>query len=63
MATIGSFTASDNGFTGSIRTLTLNVKAQIRRIDNPSDRGPQFRVFAQGGVDYAESVIMRSVGR
>ena len=64
MATIGSFTSSNgNGFTGTIRTLALNVKAQIRRIDNPSDRGPQFRVFAQGGVDYAESVIMRSVGR
>ena len=64
MATIGSFTSSNgNGFTGTIRTLALNVKAQIRRIDNPSDRGPQFRVFAQGGVDYAESVIIRSVGR
>ena len=31
MATIGSFTASDNGFTGSIRTLTLNVKARFQR--------------------------------
>ncbi|EPE96171.1 hypothetical protein RGCCGE502_21360 [Rhizobium grahamii CCGE 502] len=27
MATIGTFTSSENGFSGSIRTLALNVKA------------------------------------
>ena len=32
MATIGTFTANENGFTGSIRTLALNVKARIARI-------------------------------
>ena len=26
MANIGTFTANDNGFTGTLRTLTLNVK-------------------------------------
>src|ERR1700722_9587163 len=31
MATIGTFTAADNGYTGSVKTLTLNVKAKIRR--------------------------------
>ena len=46
MATIGTFTSTDNGFTGSIRTLTLSVKARIARIENPSDTGPQFRIFA-----------------
>lgn len=51
MATIGSFTSTGNGFSGSIRTLALNVKAQFRRIDNPSDKGPHFRIFAQGGVE------------
>ncbi len=30
MATIGSFTASGNGFNGTIKTLNLNVKAMIR---------------------------------
>jgi hypothetical protein len=25
MATIGTFTAADNGYTGSVKTLTLNV--------------------------------------
>jgi uncharacterized protein (DUF736 family) len=46
MATIGTFTSENNGFTGSIRTLALNVKARITRVENPSEKGPQFRVFA-----------------
>ncbi|WP_144578806.1 DUF736 domain-containing protein [Agrobacterium sp. DE0009] len=46
MATIGTFTSTENGFTGSIRTLALNVKARIARVENPSDKGPQFRVYA-----------------
>ena len=29
MATIGSFTAGKDGYTGTIRTLTVNVKARI----------------------------------
>lgn len=62
MATIGTFTSTEAGFTGSIRTLALNVKARIARVENPSDKGPQFRIYA-GAVDYAESGIMRSVGR
>ena len=50
MATIGTFTSEKNGFTGSIRTLALNVKARISRVENPSDKGPQFRVYA-GSVE------------
>jgi uncharacterized protein (DUF736 family) len=50
MATIGTFTASENGFTGSIRTLALNVKARIARVENSSDKGPQFRIYA-GNVE------------
>ncbi|WID99917.1 DUF736 domain-containing protein (plasmid) [Bosea vestrisii] len=51
MATIGSFTATENGFTGSIRTLSLNVKARFQRVENPSDKGPHFRIFAAGNVE------------
>jgi len=51
MATIGSFTSSTNGFTGVIKTLNLNVKAKFARIDNPSDKGPHFRIFAAGNVE------------
>ncbi len=46
MATIGTFTSTENGFSGSIRTLALNVKARISRIENPSDKGPHFRIYA-----------------
>ncbi|WP_312366007.1 DUF736 domain-containing protein [Ensifer sp.] len=50
MATIGTFTSSENGFIGSIRTLALNVKARIARIDSPSEKGPHFRIYA-GAVE------------
>ncbi|MEP9356358.1 DUF736 domain-containing protein [Xanthobacter sp. KR7-65] len=50
MANIGTFTSTGNGFNGSIRTLHLNVKARLVRIENPSDRGPHFRVYA-GNVE------------
>lgn len=46
MATIGIFTTTANGFTGSIKTLTLNVKARLERVENPSDKGPHFRIFS-----------------
>ena len=59
MATIGSFTASDNGFTGSIRTLTLNVKARFQRVDNPSDKGPHYRIYA-GNVELGAAWQKRS---
>ena len=29
MATIGSFTKTENGFTGAVETLTLNVKTHV----------------------------------
>ena len=62
MATIGTFTTNENGFSGTIRTLALNVKARIARVEKPSDKGPHFRIYA-GNVDYAENVILRSAGR
>jgi len=47
MATIGSFTAGKNGYTGSIRTLTINAKASFLPNENKSSEGaPDFRVFA-----------------
>lgn len=51
MANIGTFTTNGNGFTGSIRTLNLNVKARLVRIENPSDKGPHFRIFAGANVE------------
>jgi len=50
MATIGTFTSMGNGFSGSIKTLNLNVKAKLVRVDNPSDKGPHYRIFS-GAVE------------
>jgi uncharacterized protein (DUF736 family) len=47
MATIGTFTKSDNGdFTGAVKTLTLNVKTKIARSEKENDKAPDFRIFA-----------------
>lgn len=52
MANIGTFTADKDGFTGTLRTLTLNVKVKLV----PNDKGdrenaPDFRLQATGGYD------------
>jgi uncharacterized protein (DUF736 family) len=46
MATIGTFTASDNGFIGSIKTLTLNIKARFVASEKENDKAPDYRIFA-----------------
>lgn len=45
MATIGTFTANDNGeLGGTIRTLTLNAQAILRSVDKDGEKSPDFRV-------------------
>jgi uncharacterized protein (DUF736 family) len=46
MATIGTFTKTDSGYTGSVKTLTLNVKAKFVPAEGDNERGPDFRIFA-----------------
>ncbi len=47
MAQIGAFSRDETGtYTGTIRTLTLNVKATIRPSDKESDKAPDHRVYA-----------------
>lgn len=47
MATIGSFTANKDGYTGTIRTLTVNIKTRIVANDSTKTEGsPDFRVYA-----------------
>ncbi len=46
MATIGTFTASDNGYTGLIKTLTLNIKAKFAACEKDNDKAPNYRIFA-----------------
>lgn len=49
MTNIGTFTAEKDGFTGTLRTLTLNVKVKLV----PNDKGdnesaPDYRLQAAG---------------
>jgi len=49
MAQIGTFTRDESGtYTGTIKTLTLNVKATIKPCDRDSDKAPSHRVTANG---------------
>nr|WP_303705195.1 DUF736 domain-containing protein [Brevundimonas naejangsanensis] len=47
MAAIGTFTAQGDGYSGSIKTLTLDVKAAtFRPNDKADDKAPDYRIFA-----------------
>ncbi|KRE89710.1 hypothetical protein ASG87_03850 [Frateuria sp. Soil773] len=49
MANIGNFTAEKDGFTGTLRTLTLNAKAKLVPNDKgDSENAPDFRLQAAG---------------
>lgn len=51
MATIGTFTKTADGFTGTVKTLTLNVKATLRPSDQDNEKAPDFRIYA-GTVEF-----------
>ena len=51
MAHIGTFTAQNDSFTGTVRTLTLNVKVKIVPSDKGSENAPDYRIVAAGGCD------------
>ena len=46
MSRIGTFTKLDDGFNGSLQTLSLNVKCKIVPINTTQDKGPDYRVLA-----------------
>ncbi|KJS39619.1 MAG: hypothetical protein VR74_01460 [Hyphomonas sp. BRH_c22] len=49
MAQIGTFTVKNGTYTGTIRTMTINVKAQlVPNKDKGSDGAPHFRLYAGG---------------
>lgn len=65
MATIGTFTKTANGdITGTVKTLTLNVKAKFIPTEGDSERGPDYRIFA-GTTEFgaAWKKIARETGR
>ncbi|WP_278069521.1 DUF736 domain-containing protein [Brevundimonas sanguinis] len=46
MAAIGTFTAQGDGYSGSIKTLTLDVKAATFRPNKKADdKAPDYRIF------------------
>jgi len=51
MANIGSFTTLDDGFTGTLRTLTLQTKVAIVPNDKSSPNAPDYRILAAGGYE------------
>lgn len=46
MANIGTFTAQKDSYTGTVRTLTLNVKVKIVPNDKESENAPDYRIVA-----------------
>ena len=48
MATIGTFSQKDGKWTGTIRTMTINVKAQMVPVTDKAEAGPDYRIFAGG---------------
>lgn len=47
MATIGTFTRTENGYSGAVKTLNLNVKSvKFLPVEGENENGPDFRVLA-----------------
>ena len=61
MATIGTFTKTADGFVGTIRTMTINVKTKILATDKANDKAPDYRVYA-GGAELGAAWCEQSSG-
>jgi uncharacterized protein (DUF736 family) len=44
--TLGAFTQSPAGFTGTLKTLNITAALTIVPVDKTSDNGPDYRVYA-----------------
>jgi uncharacterized protein (DUF736 family) len=52
MATIGTFSRTAEGFSGSVKTLTLNVKSvKFVPAEGETENGPAFRILA-GTIEF-----------
>ena len=51
MANIGTFTAQNGGFTGTLRTLTLNAKVKLVPNEKGSENAPDYRLQVIGGAE------------
>lgn len=48
MATIGNFIATENGYEGTIETLTIKTQVTLEKRQKTKDKQPDYDVFAQG---------------
>jgi len=46
MAIIGTFNKADDGFQGTLETLTLKSKLTFNAVNKTGEKSPDFRVFA-----------------
>jgi uncharacterized protein (DUF736 family) len=46
MATIGTFTKNESGYTGFVRTFTVNAKIRFAPAEKEKDNTPDYRVLA-----------------
>ncbi|KQB56379.1 DUF736 domain-containing protein [Acidovorax sp. SD340] len=51
MANTGPFTTQNGSYTGTVRTLTLNVKVRLVPSDKASENAPDYRVVAGNGLE------------
>ena len=63
MATIGTFSQKDGKWTGTIRTMTINVKAQMVPVTEKAEGGPDYRIFAGVALVLAREVVRRDLRR
>ncbi|MDC7682150.1 DUF736 domain-containing protein [Asticcacaulis sp. BYS171W] len=45
MSIIGTFVKSDTGFSGSVKTATLNFKARLVENEPASENAPDYRIY------------------
>lgn len=46
MSVIGTFTKQDNGYTGTLATLTLKAKVSLAKIEKTGEKSPDYRVLS-----------------
>ena len=59
MANIGTFSKVDDGFTGVIKTLSVNVKAKLLSVEPEGENSPHYRIYA-GNVELGAGWIKKS---
>lgn len=63
MSIIGTFSKTADGYTGLIRTMTINVKAKIVANDKKgNDKAPDFKIFA-GGAELGAAWRAKGTGK